>query len=134
VIQLGSFDAAVSRPERDAYVKQVETITRVSIGEVEAGSDRLLWAPFTPARQTPLSVATVQQGLKSLGFYGEIATNSGKTRGAYNVLVDLVTAVGNDLPSNTVKYTLLLEQDLELSPSLKAGLADARAKAGRLLG
>ena len=35
----------------------------------------------------------------------EIAGNPSKTRGAYNVLLDLVTALGNDIPGNSVKYT-----------------------------
>jgi len=64
---------------------------------------------------------------------GEIASNPSKTRGAYNVLVDLVTALSGDLPGGSVKYTLLAEEDLELDTALKQGLADARAKAGRLL-
>lgn len=50
----------------------------------------------------------------------------GRTRGAYNVLVDLVTALGSDLPGNTVKYTLLSEGDLALAPALADGLANAR--------
>ena len=52
---------------------------------------------------------------------------------AINVLLDLVTALSSDLPSNSVKYTLLTEQDMDLAPALKQGLADARAKVGRLL-
>jgi hypothetical protein len=64
---------------------------------------------------------------------GEVTSNPSKTRGAYNVLLDLVTALGNDIPGNAVKYTLLLEEDLDLSASLKQGLADARAKVRQLL-
>ena len=63
----------------------------------------------------------------------EVAANPEKTRGAYNVILDLVTALGSDLPTNNVKYTLLVEQDLELSPRLKDTLADARARAARFL-
>ena len=51
----------------------------------------------------------------------------GKTRGAYNVLVDLVTALSSD-QNATVKYTLIAEADLDLDPELKAKVADARAK------
>jgi hypothetical protein len=65
---------------------------------------------------------------------GEVTSNRAKTRGAYNVLLDLVTALGSDLASNSVKYTLLTEDDLDLSPALEQGLAGARAKAGQLLG
>ena len=62
----------------------------------------------------------------------EVASEPSKTRGAYNVLLDLVTALGSDL-SPTVKYTLLTEQDLDLGPALKQGLVDARARVGQLL-
>jgi hypothetical protein len=52
-------------------------------------------------------------------------TNPEKTRGAYNVLRDLVTALSSD-QSSTVKYMLLVEADLDLAPALKQELADAR--------
>ena len=64
---------------------------------------------------------------------GEMASNPAKTRGAYNMLVDLVTALSSDLPNSSVKYTLLTEQDLDLGPTLKNGLADARVRVGQLL-
>ena len=63
----------------------------------------------------------------------DIKNNPSKTRGAYNVLLDLVTALGSDIPTQTVKYTLLTAADLEFSPELKKGLADARTRAGTLL-
>jgi hypothetical protein len=63
----------------------------------------------------------------------EVAGNPSKTRGAYNVLVDLVTALGSDLSSDSVRYTLLVEPDLALSPSIERGMADARAKSAQLL-
>ncbi|MBY0563677.1 MAG: peptidoglycan-binding protein, partial [Hyphomonadaceae bacterium] len=53
---------------------------------------------------------------------------SGKTRGAYNVLLDLVTALSGDMPSNTVRYTLLKEPDLALAPDLEQALNAARAQ------
>jgi hypothetical protein len=53
----------------------------------------------------------------------------GKTRGAYNVLTDVVTALSGDMPNNTVKYTLLTEADLDLAPDLKQKMADDRARA-----
>jgi hypothetical protein len=64
----------------------------------------------------------------------EVAKNRSKTRGAYNVLLDLVTALSGDKGSSTVKYMLLTEQDLDLDPKLKQGLADARAMAGKRIG
>ncbi len=60
-------------------------------------------------------------------------TVPGKTRGAYNVLVDLVTALGSDLPGNTVRYTMLLEGDLALSPAVAQELAAAKAQVGTML-
>ena len=65
---------------------------------------------------------------------GEVASTPSKTRGAYNVLLDVVTALGSDLPSNTVRYSLLAESDLDLAPALKKGLADARDRARSVLG
>ena len=62
---------------------------------------------------------------------GFVAMNDGslsnsKTRGAYNVLVDLATALSGDLEDTTVRYTLLTQQDLELDPVLNEGLERAR--------
>ena len=61
----------------------------------------------------------------------EVASNPSKTRGAYNLLADLVLGLGSDLPGSTIRYTLLTEQDLALTASPL--IADARAKAGVLL-
>ncbi len=63
----------------------------------------------------------------------EVARDPAKTRGAYNVLLDLVTALSSDMPSATVKYTLLAERDLDLDPAIRQRIADARGAAGRLL-
>ncbi|MEQ1871902.1 MAG: peptidoglycan-binding protein [Vicinamibacterales bacterium] len=51
----------------------------------------------------------------------------GRTRGAYNVLLDLVTALGSDL-GTTVKYMLLDESDLDMDPELKRTLDHARQR------
>ena len=56
----------------------------------------------------------------------------GKTRGAYNLLLDLVTALGSDL-GTTVKYTLLEESDLDLDQALKQTLDNARQRLCRLI-
>jgi hypothetical protein len=42
----------------------------------------------------------------------EIAANPARTRGAYNVIVDLVLGLGSDLPGNSVLYTLISDEDL----------------------
>lgn len=60
---------------------------------------------------------------------GEPQQKGGKTRGAYNVLLDLVTALSGDMPSgNLVKYMLLIEQDLQHAPELAQALDGARAR------
>lgn len=64
----------------------------------------------------------------------EVAAKASKTRGAYNMLLDLVTAFGSDLPAPTVRYTLLGEEDMGLSPALQQGLVEARAMFQPLLG
>jgi hypothetical protein len=64
----------------------------------------------------------------------EIAANPKKTRAAYNVLLDHVTALSGDLPSNTVKYMLLTEDDLALAPALAKSLDDAKALIAGALG
>lgn len=57
----------------------------------------------------------------------EVSSTPSKTRGAYNVLLDLVTALASNMGTNTVKYMLLAEADMDLDHQLKEKLADARA-------
>ncbi len=59
---------------------------------------------------------------------GELASDPNKTRGAFNMLADLVIALSSDNAGNSVKYMLLAEQDLEFAPPLKKSLADAAAR------
>ncbi len=61
------------------------------------------------------------------------ATNNGAlladprlTRGAYTMLVDLVTALSGDMPSNVVRYTLVNESDLVLDAGIAQSLKEAR--------
>ncbi len=54
--------------------------------------------------------------------------SSSKTRGAYNVLVHLATALSSDTGANTVEYFLMTEDDLALDPVLQQGVSDARAR------
>ena len=58
---------------------------------------------------------------------GEPTQSVKTTRGAYNVLQDLVTALGSDL-SITVKYMLLDESDLKLDAELEHLLDTARQR------
>jgi hypothetical protein len=56
-------------------------------------------------------------GKNSAGVY--------QTKGAYNVLTDLVAALsGADQDDNVVRYMLIYERDLALSPEIGAGKAD----------
>jgi hypothetical protein len=59
----------------------------------------------------------------------EVGRDPAKTRGAYNVLQDLVIAFFTGSTRPLVKYTLLTEQDLELDPMLKLRLATVRGQA-----
>jgi hypothetical protein len=61
----------------------------------------------------------------------EVASDPSKTRGAYNLLADLVLGLGNDIAGNAVLYTLLMEQDLALA---SPAVVSAREKANVLLG
>jgi len=48
-----------------------------------------------------------------------------QTKGAYNVLTDLVAALsGADQDDNVVRYMLIYERDLALSPEIGAGKAN----------
>ena len=56
--------------------------------------------------------------------YAELGTRVNgvyMTKGAYSVLVDLVTAFSSDV--HAADYTLLYEQDLELEPAIGRGAA-----------
>ena len=64
----------------------------------------------------------------------ELQANPQKTRGAFNVVVDLVTALASDLPGNTVKYTLLAEADLAMSPPLAERMASNRERVAKAVG
>jgi hypothetical protein len=58
-----------------------------------------------------------QLGAKNNGVY--------QTKGAYNVLIDLVAALsGADIDDNVVRYMLVYERDLALSPEIGAGNAN----------
>jgi peptidoglycan hydrolase-like protein with peptidoglycan-binding domain len=82
---------------------------------INAGGDLVSCAAFAGVNQADLNA------------------NRGKTRGAYNVLADLVTALASDAPETTVRYTLLDEADLALAPALSQKLADARKSAIALM-
>ena len=47
-------------------------------------------------------------------------TGPKRTRGAHDVLSDLIIGLSGDMISNVIKYTLLVEEDLDESPKVKA--------------
>ena len=55
-----------------------------------------------------------------------------KTRGAYNVLSDVVATFSGDMESSTVKYMLLMEDDLNLNSDIAALIGQARETAAEL--
>lgn len=69
MIELGAFDDTVSTADRDGYVREIETLTRVTLKEVTAGRDRIAFAAHTPDSQAPMTVAQAQQALKDCGFF-----------------------------------------------------------------
>ena len=67
-----------------------------------------------------------------------VALNNGKvsssqTRGAYNMLADLVTALSGDMDSSVVKYMLLVEDDLAMDPEVAGFVMSAHKKAVPLI-
>ncbi|MBK6306877.1 MAG: hypothetical protein IPF47_14620 [Gemmatimonadetes bacterium] len=69
MITLGSFDAGTSEAARTAYLKQLQSLTRVALPDVVAGVDRLAFAAYTPEADQPMTVAQVQAGLTRAGFF-----------------------------------------------------------------
>ena len=101
-----------------------------AFGPTLAPSDRTL-APSDWTLAPSLLRPVAPQRDLGLRCSGEVASNPSKTRGAYNLVADLVLGLGSDLPGNAVLYTLLTEQDLALTAS--SALADGREKARVLL-
>ena len=50
-------------------MKQVETTTRIRMADVQAGPDKLALKPCATDAEQPMSVAAIQHGLRSLGFF-----------------------------------------------------------------
>ena len=59
------------------------------------------------------------------------ALSNHQTKGAYNVMTDLVAVFASDA-SNRVEYMLLAEDDLQHSAEVSASLANAREVAKRM--
>ncbi|MEL6955729.1 MAG: hypothetical protein AAFO88_03720, partial [Pseudomonadota bacterium] len=59
-------------------------------------------------------------------FSSDPTKTASKTRGAYTLISDLVTALSGDMPSNTVHYTMVTEEDLNLVPTIREAMNKAR--------
>lgn len=57
---------------------------------------------------------------------GAYNQNASQTRGAYTLLSDLIATYSGEAQTNTVLYTMIGEEDLDLDPEIKADLLGAR--------
>ena len=71
MIQLGFFDSSVPPTEREAYLKQVQDTTRLRVADIAEGSDKLALNQYAPDPPQSMTIADVQHGLKSIGFFPE---------------------------------------------------------------
>ena len=95
MIQLGSFDTTVTQAQRAAYLQQATAISGGRGDLAAEGSDKLAFAPYTPEPQQPMTVANMQQALKSIGFFpgGMVDGICGyRTRAAMRVPTAMLTS------------------------------------------
>ena len=69
MILLGSYDKSVTQADRDAYLRQAAAISGARGDQAADGSDKLSFAPYTPEPAQPMTVAVMQQALKTTGFF-----------------------------------------------------------------
>lgn len=69
MISLGCVDVGVSDAQCSAYLKEVETLTRRPLTDIQAGSDHLQVQRLPAPAAGTLGVKEVQQALKDLGFF-----------------------------------------------------------------
>ena len=69
MILLGSYDNSVTQADRDAYLRQAAAISGGRADQAADGSDKLSFAPYTPEPDQPMTVAAMQQALKTIGFF-----------------------------------------------------------------
>ena len=69
MIQLGAYDDGVAPAVRDAYLKELEAITRVPLAEIATSSDRIAFTAHSPGPREPMTVKAIQKALKDLGFF-----------------------------------------------------------------
>jgi len=69
MISLGCVDGEVSDAQCSAYLKEVETLTRRPLSDIQDGADRLRLQRLAAPRAGTMSVRAVQQALRQLGFF-----------------------------------------------------------------
>lgn len=95
MISLGCVDGEVSEAQCGAYLKEVETLTRRPLTEIQDGSDHLR-VQRLPAQAGAMSVKQVQQALKDLGFFpgGQVDGICGyRTQSAIRLFQEYVRSV-----------------------------------------
>jgi len=120
VILLGSYDNSVTQADRDAYLRQATAISGGRADQAADGSDKLSFEPYTPEPDQPMTVAAVQQALKTTGFFpgGKVDGICGyRTRAAMRLFQEYVrsveklpsehcpTSIGSALPIRAVTST-----------------------------
>jgi hypothetical protein len=96
MIQLGSFDTTVTQAQRTAYLQEATAISGGHADQAAEGSDKLAFAPYAPEPQQPMTVAAMQQALKSIGFFpgGKVDGICGyRTRAAMRLFQEYVRSV-----------------------------------------
>jgi hypothetical protein len=96
MIQLGSFDTTVTQAQRAAYLQQATAISGGRGDLAAEGGDKLAFAPYAPEPQQPMTVANMQQALKSIGFFpgGKVDGICGyRTRAAMRLFQEYVRSV-----------------------------------------
>jgi hypothetical protein len=96
MIQLGSFDTNGTQAQRTAYLQQATAISGGRGDQAADGSDKLAFAPYAPEPQQPMTVAAMQQALKSIGFFpgGKVDGICGyRTRAAMRLFQEYVRSV-----------------------------------------
>lgn len=96
MISLGCVDREVPDAQCSAYLKEVETLTRRPLAEIQDGSDRMHMQRLPTPPAGTLSVKQVQQALKDLGFFpgGQVDGICGyRTQSAIRLFQETVRSV-----------------------------------------
>ena len=129
MIQLGSFDTTVTQAQRAAYLQQATAISGGRGDLAAEGRDKLAFAPYAPEPQQPMTVANMQQALKSIGFFpgGKVDSICGyRTRAAMRLFQEYVR-----FRSRSCRVCRTAASDRPRSSICSAGSAMASCPNGR---